>query len=74
MQAAVVKRVVECGMLNINVGPTTTVANEDGATNVLSQNSYSLVKNSSKLIIQGKTDDSTSPSSAKNFRQNNFLF
>lgn len=59
---------VECGVLNINVGPTTTVTNEDGANNVLSQNSYSLAKNSTKLIIQGKTDDSTSPSSAKNFR------
>ncbi|XP_078166620.1 VPS54 isoform X2 [Carex rostrata] len=67
-QAAEVKRVVECGMLNINVGPATTVTNEDSANNVLSQNSYSLAKNSTKLIIQGKTDDSTSPSSAKNFR------
>ncbi|KAJ4800655.1 Vacuolar protein sorting-associated protein 54 [Rhynchospora pubera] len=66
-QAAEVKRVVECGMLNINIGPTTPETNEDGSKNILSQNSYSLAKNSTKLIIQGKVDDNTSPS-AKNFR------
>ncbi|KAJ3679899.1 hypothetical protein LUZ60_016177 [Juncus effusus] len=73
-QAAEVKRVVENGMLNIYGGFSTGTEsgtdesannNNINNNNLHSQNSY---KNSQKLAIQGKPNDSSSPSSSKNFR------